>query len=218
MLQIYGSPVSSPTNKVLYVANYLNIPYEFHALSLAAGDQQKSEFLKINPYGKVPAIDDEGFTLAESNAIVRYLAAKKQSPIYPQDLKERARIDQWMDYASLHVMTALSRIMYNTYFYKLRGEPKDERSLQDGRKFISAYLPVLEKQLSNSRYIASNTLSLADIVMLAALDVVEVTEVSLISYPHLSTWRKKLMQEAFYQKCHTSYQASFDNLMKKVFA
>src|SRR5579864_3672714 len=103
MLKIYGSPLSSPTNKVRYVANFLKIPFEFHPMNLAGGDHQKPEYLKINPYGKIPAIDDEGFHLAESNAIVCYLADKAQSPIYPKDLKQRALVDQWIDYASFHV-------------------------------------------------------------------------------------------------------------------
>src|SRR5579883_873877 len=94
MLQIYGTPLSSPTNKVRYVANYLGIPYDFHRVNLAAGEQRKPEFMKINPLGKIPAIQDEGFTLAESNAIIRYLATKNNSNLYPTDLQQRALVDQ----------------------------------------------------------------------------------------------------------------------------
>ena len=76
MLNIYGSPLSSPTNKVRYVANFLGLNTEFHPVNLGAGEQRSPEYLKINPLAKVPAIEDEGFTLAESNAIIRYMANK----------------------------------------------------------------------------------------------------------------------------------------------
>lgn len=214
MLKIYGLPVSSPSNKVRYVANYLEIPYEFTIINLAKGEQKSPEYLKLNPLGRVPAIDDDGFHLAESNAIVRYLADKNNSPLYPKDLKKRAIVDQWIDYASQHVMLALGRIMFNTYFYKLSKSEKDERSLADGRKFIESYLPVVDQQLGKLKYIADDTITLADIVMIAALDTCELSAVDLSHYAHIVSWRDKLMKEPFYQKCHESYTAAFKQLMK----
>ncbi|MHB1949205.1 MAG: glutathione S-transferase family protein [Gammaproteobacteria bacterium] len=216
MLHIYGSPLSSPTNKVRYVANYLEIPYEFHVINLGSGQQSQPEFLKINPLGKVPAIDDDGFTLGESNAIIRYLADKQSSLLYPRDLQKRAIIDQWMDYAAQHVAIALGRIMYNTYFYKFAKVEIDERSLQDGRRFISLYLPKIENQLKQSAYLADNTVTLADIGMLATLDTCEACQVELSEFPHIVTWRNKLMKEAFYQKCHESYTESLNKVIRQL--
>lgn len=214
MLKIYGIPVSSPTNKVRYVANYLNISYEFIPVNLGAGEHKTPTYLNINPLGKVPAMDDDGFHLAESNAISRYLASKSKATLYPSDLQSRAIVDQWIDYSSQHVMIALSRIMFNTYFYKFAGIEKDERSLQDGHKFIAQYLPVVEQQLSQHNYLAGDKMTLADIAMLAALDTCELAEVDLSPYSHLNKWRKKLMSESFYTKCHESYAVAFNNLMK----
>lgn len=212
MLTIYGLPVSSPSNKVRYVANYLKLPYAFHRVNLGNGEHKTPEYLKLNPLGRVPAIDDNGFHLAESNAIIRYLADKQQSDIYPKDLQQRALVDQWIDYASQHVMLALGRIMFNTYFYKFAKAERDERSLQDGRKFINQYLPVVEQQLAKNRYIAGKEFTLADIVMLAALDTCELSDVDLSAYTHITTWRNKLMKEDFYQQCHESYTAAFKQM------
>jgi len=77
MLKLYGSSLSSPTNKVHYCCNYLGQAYELHEINLGVGEQKKPEYLKINPCGRVPAIDDDGFRLFESNAIIRYLSDKK---------------------------------------------------------------------------------------------------------------------------------------------
>jgi glutathione S-transferase len=212
MLHIYGFPLSSPANKVCFVANYLNMPYEFHRINLREGEHRTPEYLKKNPLGKIPAIDDNGFKLAESNAIIRYLADKAESALYPKDLQQRAVIDQWMDYAGQHVAIATSKIMFNTYFYKLANLPKDERSLEDGYKFMNQYLPVLEQQLSSHEYIAGKTLSLADFSLLAALDVCEMAQVDLSAYTHLTAWRKNLMSQDFYQKYHLNYADSFNKI------
>lgn len=209
MLLVYGTLLSAPTNKVRYTANYLQIPYEFHPINLAAGEQRSAEYLKINPYGKVPAIVDDGFNLAESNAIIRYFATQKQSPIYPQDLHQRAIVDQWIDYSSQHIMMAFSKIMFNTYFCKLINIPVDVQSIQDSQRFIAHCLPIVEQQLVKQTYIVGKTITLADFALLAALDTSEMCQIDLSHYPHIAAWRKELMAKQFYQNVHENYAASF---------
>ena len=214
MLNIYGSPFSTPSNKVVYVANYLDIPYQFHHINLGAGEQRQPEYQRINPLGKVPAINDDGFTLGESNAIIRYLADKNQSTLYPQELKERAVVDQWLDYVSQHITIAIGKIMFNTHLYKLLNIAQDERSLQDGRHFLAQYLPVIEQQLSLHNNMINNKLTLVDFALLAALDAAELSNLDLSLYPHINAWRKKLMGEAFYTNCHESYTHTFNKIME----
>ncbi len=217
MLILYGTPLSSPANKIRFLLNYLAIPYEYKTVNLAAGEQKQADFLKINPYGKVPAIDDNGFKLAESNAILRYLADKHSSALYPKNLEERAIVEQWLDFAANHISLATSKVMYNTYFYRLANTAKDERSLQDGFLWLERYLPILEQQLTKHRYIAGNQLTIADFSLLAALDVAELIKLNLAAYPHLNTWRQQLMKEAFYQNCHSCYAASFKQCVGTLF-
>lgn len=151
--------------------------------------------------------------MGESNAIIRYLADKTESALYPKDLQQRAVIDQGMDYAGQHVAVATAKIMSNMYFYKLANIPKDERSLEDGYKFINQYLPALEQQLSSNNYIAGKVLSLADFALLAALDVCEMAQVDLSPYTHLAAWRKNLMSQEFYTKLHKNYEDSFNKVV-----
>jgi len=213
MLNIYGFPLSSPTNKVRYVANYLEIPYKFHLINLAQGEHLKPEFLKINPYGRIPCIENDSFRLAESNAIIRYLSDMQQSALYPVELKARAIVDQWIDYGSQHVLLAAARIMFNTYFYKFAKVQQDERAIQDGIKYLGQYLPVVNNQLSQHAYITGETITLADFVLIAALDVAELIHLDLAIYPHISEWRTKLMHEPFYQKTHESYTVTFQKIV-----
>ncbi len=217
VLTLYGTPLSSPANKIRFLLNRLGIQYEYKTINLAARQQKTPEFLKINPYGKVPALDDNGFKLAESGTILRYLANKYPSSLYPQKLEERAIVEQWMDFAANHIGIATSKVMYNTFFHQLAGVSKDERSLKEGFLWLNAYLPILEQQLSQYTYIASSELSIADFGLLAALDVIDLIKVDLSPYPYLQAWRQKLMQERFYQACHSSYIAVFKKYVGPLF-
>ena len=72
MLTIYGSDLSGPCNKTRFVANYLGLNYEYRRINLREGEQKQAWFLKINPVGKVPAMEEDGFCLFESAAICKY--------------------------------------------------------------------------------------------------------------------------------------------------
>src|SRR5476651_1090709 len=189
MLTIYGSDLSGPAIKVRLTASFLGLNYKWQALNLREGEHKKEWFLKINPVGKIPAIDDEGFHLFESNAICRYLCDKQSSALYPKDVKKRATIDQWIDYASFHIGANFMPIVYNRVFAPLRGMPVNEKAITDGLEFLKQYFPIIENQLTQHKYIASNAISLADIILLAFLEPVELAKIDLSAYPKLTSWR-----------------------------
>jgi glutathione S-transferase len=209
MLTIYGFDFSSPANKVRFAANAIGLKYEYKQVNLMAGEQKTPEFLKLNPTGRVPAIDDNGFKVFESAAIIKYLADKNNSPLYPKDLEKRTIIDQWIDFANIHVAAALARVTFNRVMYKFLNVEKDERSLNDGIKFLGNFLPIIEKQLNENKYLAGNDMTLADINLLAVLDPVELSSVDLSVYPSITHWRKNLRTQEFYTKCHKSLEEVF---------
>ena len=207
MLKIYGMELSPPSNKVRFVANELGLEYEFKSVNLVSGENKTEQHLKLHPAGKVPVIDDGGFVLFESNAIIRYLATKCDSPLYPAAPKQRALVDQWADFSSHHVFTALSRVLVNRVFAPFLGQEVDERALADGLSFLDQFLPVVDAPLEERRYLAGGELTLADFSLLAALDPAEVAEVDLSGYLNITRWRQDLMGRDFYTKCHESYGA-----------
>ena len=205
MLKIYGSDLSAPCNKVRFAANAMGLKYEYIKVDLRAGEHQKPEFLKINPVGKVPAIDDDGFKLHESNAIIKYLTDKNNSPLYPKDLKERAVVDQWIDFGSMHVGAALSKVINNRIFAPLRNIAVDENSLKEGLGFLGRFLPIVDEQLSKNKFIAGNKFTLADVNLLALLDPCEIASIDLSKYQNIVKWRETLRKEKFYTDCHKEY-------------
>ncbi len=208
MLKIYGGDLSSPANKVRFVANSLGLPYEYIQVKIREGENRTPEFLKLHPAGKIPVIDDHGFVLFESNAIIKYLARKAKSPLYPSELEKRAVVDQWINFSSIHIGEAVGKVLYNRIFAPMLKVPVDERSIQDGLKFLDRFLPVVNYQLAQNAYLAGKDLSLADMTLLAALDPCEVAQIDISFYSNIVKWRRDLKQKDFYTKCYKAYGES----------
>jgi len=205
MLTIYGSDLSGPAIKVRLTASFLGLNYKWQLVNLREGEQKKEWFLKINPVGKVPAIDDDGFHLFESNAICKYLCDKSNSPLYPKDVKKRATIEQWIDYVTAHIGANFVPVMYNRIFATLRGLPVNEKAIVDGEEALKQYFPLIEKQLSQHQYVVSQEISLADIILFAFLEPAEMARIDLNIYPKLNAWRADLKKQSFYTSCYKEY-------------
>lgn len=203
MLKVYGFDVSPWSNRVRFTVNSLGLNYEYVMVNLMAGPDEK--YRAVHPLGKVPAIDDNGFILFESGAITRYLAAKTGSSLYPADLQQRARVEQWTEFAAQHIAQAMAKVFFNRVLYRALGAEKDENSLNEGLVFLDRFLPLADSQLGKSRYFALDDLTLADLTLLAWLDPVEICEVDLSPYPSIQAWRKNLKQKEFYTRCFSDY-------------
>ena len=209
MLKIYGMEQSSNVNKVRFTANALGIEYELKLVNLLEGEQKSEKFLKLNPVGKVPVIQDGDFTMFESSAIIKYLSEKQNSDLYPKDLKARSIIDQWIDFSNIHVQGALNRVSFNRLVAPMIGAEVDENSLNFGLEMLGNYLPILDNQLSVSNYLVGDELTLADINLLAILDPAEVSGVDISGYKNLYDWFNNLKNKDFYTKCHSDFKDIF---------
>ncbi|MDE2009531.1 MAG: glutathione S-transferase family protein [Candidatus Omnitrophica bacterium] len=205
MLTIYGSDLSGPAIKARLTASFLGLDYTWRHLNLREREQKSEWFLKINPVGKVPAMDDDGFYLFESNAICKYLCDKHGSSLYPKDTKARALVDQWIDYATLHIGANFIPVVFNRLFAPLRGLPVNDKAITDGLEFLKQYFPVIENQLARHEYIVADEISLADIVLMALLEPAEMARIDLSAYPKLTAWRAGLKKRSFYTSCYKEY-------------
>jgi glutathione S-transferase len=108
MLRIWGRLSSINVQKVVWCADELGLPYERTEAGGSFGVVGTPEYLAMNPNGLVPVIDDGGFVLWESNAIVRYLAARHGDGwLWPTDLQLRAEADRWMDWQNFTFWPAM---------------------------------------------------------------------------------------------------------------
>lgn len=212
MLKIFGALFSSNVNKVRYVANYIGIDYELIPVDILKGEQKSQDFLRINPVGKVPVMVEDDFILFESMAIARYLSSSYGSDLYPEELKTRAIVDQWIDFCSIHLQTATNRIFFNRIVAPSIGIPKDEDTLNAGLRLLEQYLPILENQLDRNEFVAGDQLTLADMNLLAVLDPSEAMGISINRYRNLYGWFQNLKKEDFYTKCHMDYAETLKQL------
>ena len=206
-MKIYGHFFSAPANQVRLTASALGLEHEYHHVDLMAEQQKSPEFLAINPIGKVPAIDDDGFTVAESNAISRYLACKQDCSLYPQGPKDRAVIDQWMDFAAHHVRANMAKILFNKVFAPMMEIPVDEKAMQDGRDALNQNLAHVNAALEKAPYIAGNTLTIADTAMMAAMEPFEMIDYDITAFPNVQQWRSNNMSQDWYTSVHAHYAA-----------
>ncbi|MBL4852659.1 MAG: glutathione S-transferase family protein [Robiginitomaculum sp.] len=208
MLKIYGHFMSMPTNKVRLCVSYLGLPHEYIHVDLQGGEQLKPEYLEVNPAGRVPAIDDSGFKLSQSDAINKYLCALSgPSAFYPQEPQEQAIINQWADMGSHHVLPAMARIFFNKIIAKLLGQEPDEASIKTGESMLERDLPFIDAQLQDNEYLAGDKITLADINLLAALEPADMCGVDLAKYTAIAKWREGLMKQEFYQSVHAHFAA-----------
>ena len=162
MLKVWGRANSSNLKKVTWLCEEIGLPYERIDAGMAFGVVNTPEYRKLNPNGLVPTIDDEGFILWESNAIVRYLAAKHAAgTLWPADLKVRADADRWMDWC-----TSMLGPVFVPVFMNLVRTPPEKRNVQaieDGSKKTAEVLARLDAALAGREFIAGGQLSMGDI-------------------------------------------------------
>lgn len=123
MLTIYGAP-RSRAFRVIWLANEIGIPYPLAPVFFGAPDAECKQpwYLQLNPNGKVPTIEDDGFVLWESAAINLYLAERHKSPMYPSSLQARGWLLQWTLFAANELEPAIDRSVAPYYFASRRKE------------------------------------------------------------------------------------------------
>lgn len=162
-LRIWGRLSSINVQKVVWVARELELPFERIDAGGAYGGNRTPEYLRLNPNGKIPLIDDGGFVLWESNAIVRYLAAKYGSgALWPDDLQRRADVDRWMDWQAIELTPA----MRDAFLQLIRtaAEQRSQPLVDASNAATEAMMAILDAQLAGRRYLAGESFTAADIV------------------------------------------------------
>jgi len=164
MLRVLGRLTSINVRKVTWALDEMGVPFERDDWGKPLRDPNVPEFLALNPNGQVPVLIDDGFVLWESTAILRYLAGKHGSALWPADARERALVDQWMTWQATDLGPSWGYIVPAL----LRGtppEPDPERLAAAGAAWTTKML-VVERHLAGSGgFVANGRFSLADIVV-----------------------------------------------------
>jgi len=164
MLKIYGRANSINVRKVLWLCDEVGQAYEREDWGRGFKPTSEPEFRRLSIFGVVPVIDDDGFILRESNTIVRYLAAKhRRSDLYPEDLRARALTEQWMDWASTDIYTAVRPVFLGLHV-KMAPFKDDAAGIAAGIKEWGRQMQLLETHLAaNGPYLTGAAFTIGDI-------------------------------------------------------
>ncbi|MGQ7791612.1 glutathione S-transferase family protein [Faunimonas sp. B44] len=163
MMKIWGRISSINVQKVVWCAGEVGIPFERIDAGLAFGINNTPEFKEKNPNGLVPLLEeDDGWTLWESNAIVRYLAARHSAGnLWPEDPRERALSDRWMDWQT----TAFAPAFIPAFMGLVRTPPekRDQAAIDAAMQRGEGFAAILDQHLGGNAYVGGERFTMGDI-------------------------------------------------------
>jgi len=182
-MQIYGDEQSGNCLKVQYTADHLGLPYTWHPVDIMKNESRTAAFLRVNPHGQVPVIKlDDGRTLAQSNAIIRYLARDTQ--LLPTDAFEQAKVDEWLfwEQYSHEPCVAVCRFQMR-YEHKPKGD-REQWRVERGERALDT----LEQHLNGNQWLAADAFSVADIALLAYTRLAHEGGFEMVTRPGVQRW------------------------------
>jgi len=163
VIKIWGRNTSSNVQKVMWAVGEIGLPHERIDIGGAFGKNREAAYLAMNPNGLVPTLEEEdGFLLWESNAIVRYLAAKHRAgALEPADLRTRAQAGKWMDWQ----LAVAAPAIFGCFWGLIRTPPekRNHAEIEESKKKTTAAMTIMDEQLAKTAYLAGDAFSYGDI-------------------------------------------------------
>jgi glutathione S-transferase len=182
-MKIYGDINSGNCLKVKWVCDHLALPYVWVAVDTLKQETRTPEFLKLNDAGQVPVVAlDDGRALAQSNAIIRYLA--RGSDLIPADAFARAKMDEWLCWEQYSHEPYIAVCRFLMFYLGKPASELDPDKVKRGR----AALARMERQLAVTPFLVGDVVSLADVSLLAYTRIAHEGGFDLGVYPSVRRW------------------------------
>ena len=191
-MRVLGRATSGNVQKVLFLLEEMGSDYSREDYGRQFGNTGDESYLSMNPTGKVPTLVDGDVVIWESHTILRYLAAKEGSALYPNDLAARSEIERWMDW----LLASLNGAYVTLFKAHKAGEPLSEAAVAE----MSAGMEFLDKRLAVSPYLAGEELTLADICLAPIVNRCLGFSVDLPALEALRGWHARLSERPAHQK------------------
>ncbi len=190
MLRIWGRANSINVQKVLWCCAELELPFERIEAGMEFGVVDTPEYGALNPSRRVPTIDDDGYVLWESNAIVRYLAMKHGGTLCPSDLRARFDAERWMDWQQ----TSLGPPVRDVFWALVRTPPekRDALALRKAREEAERALAILDAHLARHRFVGGENFTMGDIPVGISVYRWLAFDMERAENPNLVRWHERL--------------------------
>jgi glutathione S-transferase len=198
-MKIWGRRTSVNVQKVLWTCAELGIEHERVDVGGPFGGLADPGYLRLNPNGLVPVIEDDGFVLWESNSIVRYLAATRGlGMLCPADPRERADAERWMDWQLCHLLPGMSPLFMG--LVRTAPEARDATAIERARERSAHAWRILEGALAGRRYVTGDRLTIADIALGGFAWRWHALPIERPSLPHVRRWYDALCERPAYRE------------------
>lgn len=187
-IQLYRHVLSGHSHRVELFLSLLGLPFERIDVDLAAGAHKQPEFLKINPFGQVPAIDDNGVIVSDSNAILVYLATKYAAPSWlPRNPEGAAAVQRWLSVAADQIANgpAAARLV------NVIGAKLDRNR---AKTIANNLFKLMETHLEQREFLVGNAPTIADVAGYSYIARAPEGDISLAPYPHIRAWLTRIEQ------------------------
>ncbi len=199
MLKIWGRTNSINVQKVLWCCGELDIPFERIDAGLQFGVNNTPEYKAKNPNALVPLIEDDGFVLWESQAIVRYLARKHGlGSVCPEEEKVCADADRWMDWNATTVWPSLRPIFWN--LVRTPAEKRDMPLVEISRKGLAASMAILNAHLAGRTFVTGADFTIGDIPLGVSIHRWFHMNIARENLPNLATYYERLQARPAFAK------------------
>ena len=185
-ITLYGFPLSGHAHRVALFLSLLGLPHEQITVDLPNGAQKQPDFLALNPFGQVPVIDDGGTVIADSNAILVYLATRYGDEGWlPRDPVLNAQVQRWLSVAAGPIFTGPCAARLVTVF----GAPLDHGR---AKEIAAGLFAVMEPHLATRTFLVGAQPTIADVAAYSYIAHAPEGDVSLAPYPHIRNWLARI--------------------------
>ena len=198
MLKVYGHPWSTCTRKVLMTLAENETPYELIVVDFAKGEHKAEAHLRRQPFGRIPALDDDGYELFESRAICRYLNEKVGGKLVPGDLHGRGKMEQWISIETSEFSAHAMKFVYEHIFKR----PQEASVIEAAGKALDVTCGVMDRELGRSAFLAGDGFTLADICFMPYIEYGMGTPAKEIfaKHPRFMAWWNKVSERPTWHK------------------
>ncbi len=200
-MKLYYSPSAPNSRKVHAVAIHLGLPLELRLVDLQKGESRTPEFLRLNPTGRIPILQDGEFILWESTAIMQYLASQVPNALWPEVPQIRADIMRWQSWQLAHWNQACQPLQFENMVKQILqlGDP-DPQIVERATKQFHQEAIALNNHLAEHEFLVNNILTLADFSVASDLTYAVPGRFPLEDYPHIRTWYSRIEQLPAWQQ------------------
>jgi len=193
-MKIYSDLGSGSYRRVAAAAKIMGVEFERVNVDLFKGESHTPEFLKLNPHGLTPVLQDGDTIIWESSAINLYLAEKANSKLVGRTASERQQVLQWMFWSGEQWRVYFTMLFDERVAAKAMGKPQNDTIVELALEKIRAGAAVLDAHLADRQFIVGDELTLADIDIAAPFSQIDRSKPPLNEYPNLVAWQQRLLE------------------------